>query len=158
MRTALGPVAFQYFQLDCGRLGGEHPLRSELRCRAVERAFDIENIPFANEQTKLLTLDSANFGLIGADREYRSGIALTNLGDIFGIAVDDAPTYTGADCRFCNLRHSGPYRFDQNSAGPLRGILNQLDELLSLIHRIVVGIDDLDLDAKPVLPGNRSLG
>ena len=148
MGAALGPIALQHFQLDCRRLVGKHPLGAELSCHAVKGALDIEDVALGHEQAKLLSLDSSDLGLVGADGEYWNRATATKFADVVGIAVDDSPPDAGSDSGFSNLGHPRPNRLDQNGSGPQYGILNDFDKLLSLVDGVVIGVDDLNLDAE----------
>jgi hypothetical protein len=46
------------------------------------------------------------------------------------------------------LWHSGADGFDQDRGGMLRRILNDFNELLRLVHGVVVGVDDLNGSAE----------
>jgi len=119
-----------------------------LRRHAVEGTFDVEDVPLWNEDAKLRPLNASDFGLVGADREDWDGPAFPKIGNVIGIAVDDSPSDACSDCRFRDLRHPSADGLDENSRGPLRRVLNNFDELLGLVDGIVVGVDDLNLDAE----------
>ena len=126
-----------------------HPFGALLSRRAVEWTLDIENISVGDQRGNLLALNAADFSLVSADREDGNCAAPTKFVNVVGIAVDDSPSNAGRDCSFGNLRHPRPDWLYQNGSGPVRRILNELDELLGLINGVVVGVDDLNLDAEP---------
>jgi len=115
---------------------------------AVEGALDVKNVTLRDKGAELLSLNPTDFGLVGADREDWNSATSAEVGDVVGIAVDDAPTDTGSDSSLRNLRHASADRLHENGAGVLDRVLNDLEELLGLIDGIVVGVDHLNVDAE----------
>src|SRR5207245_5318760 len=88
--------------------------------------------------------------LIGADGKNRSRGGLAKFASVFRFAAEDGPADSGADGSFRYLRKRRcAERLDNDAVGPKRRIgLNRFEYLRALRDGIVVGIDDLRIDAQ----------
>src|SRR6202050_5629581 len=123
VRAALGPVPLQHFQLYPSRLGGKQPFRPQLSRRAVEWTLEVQYVTGGGGSFQLLALDSAHFGVFGANREDWGGGIWAEFRYVFGIAIDDSPADTSGDRRLRHLGHPSSNRLYQNPTGPLCGVV-----------------------------------
>src|SRR5579872_59411 len=148
IRALLSPVTFQRFEFHACRFARKHPFGSKLSSGAVGWAFDINDIAGGHQHAELFALDSSNFGLVGADRKNCRRTGPSKFRDVVGVAIDDTPSNTGSNSGFRNLRHACPNRFYQYGVRFWAGVLNDLDELLGLLDRVIIGVDDLEFDVE----------
>src|SRR6202453_1856455 len=131
---------------------GLHALRSIFCRRIFGRPLDLQYpASVAHQRAELLALHSATLFLIGTNRENgEARRRAAEFSDVVGITIQQHPRNSGLHGGARHLRETRTTdRFAKDRVGPGRGIaLNDFQELRSLRDGVVVGEDDLRLDAE----------
>ena len=106
-------------------------------------------LPCFDQGSELSGLNSADFHLIGGNGEDRGLSNPSQLGKIFGLAIQNSPAYAGRDCRLSHLDHFGADRLHDDGIGTLRRVLDNFHQELGLVDGIIIGVNDLYFRAEP---------
>src|ERR1700694_4099151 len=151
MGADVGPIGAQGLHLNVGGFGQVHSRGALLRRRTVRWTFDIQHRPALGQQRrKLLSLNLAYLFMVATDRKYRNLRSLPELMEIVRFMVQHHPanihSYRGEShlrkrCSARGLVYDG-IRTRSGRA------LNEMQHLLALGDRVVVGMDDLKVHSQ----------
>ena len=124
--AVLRPVALQGFDVDFGRLSGEHALRTDFGHVANGGAFEIENAARSPEEGgDLLALNFSDGCVVRENRENRNQSVLPELRYVINVGVDDCPGDASGNRSVGDLGHTRTYRLSQYGIGTIRRILDE---------------------------------
>jgi hypothetical protein len=144
----LGPPRLQRSHLNVRRFRFHHPGSPHSRRRTVRGSFNVQNRPTPRQQHgELPSLYPANLSVIGTHGKDGPSRRPPQLRQIIRSAVQHRPTDSRSTGRPSHLRQRRPpHRFHHNRIRPRpRRALDRLQKFRALMHRIVTGIDNLQL-------------
>src|SRR4029077_6600399 len=114
--TDLGPLRPHNFYLHVARLGLVHAGGALFGGKAFGWALNVQDRSALGQKcAKLMSLDAADFFVVGADAKNRDAMGLADLRDVVDIPVQHDPADAGADSGPCNLREGRPtHRFEDD--------------------------------------------
>src|SRR6185369_12862096 len=88
--------------------------------------------------------------MVGRDTKHRPGVAVAKLAHILHIlAIENHPPYFRGRRRAGGLSERSPNRLEENGVRTLAGrALNEVQNNLTLLNRIVLGMNNLNLNAE----------
>jgi len=104
-----------------------------------------------NHGPNLLALDTADFAMIRRDAEHRNPVSRAKFPDVVSFTIKNDPANSCPSRGSSDLGQRSRSRGleDDGIRSRGRGGLNDLQQLLALVDRIVVRIDDLQIGAQP---------
>jgi len=146
-----GPMGLQDAQLHGLGFGFEHASVALLGGQTFGGALDVENVSARGEQSaQLLSLDAADVFVVRRGGKYRDRKKAAQLGNIVGVVVQQRHSNAGSGGGVRHMRMGARTgRFEQDRVGQRNGSrLDARQQLLTLHDALVVGIDDLEINAQ----------
>ena len=103
-----------------------------------------------HERGDLAALDAADLQMVGSHHENGCGRGLAEFRDVIGVTIENGPPDTGRSGCASDLGKSGAAdRLKDDGIGAVRLFgLDGLEKLRALSDGVVIGVNDLELDAE----------